>query len=47
MITYIRREEKEVRIFTRLDKTIWTFRIIRNGRTTMAISVRMLKTAIG
>lgn len=47
MLRYIRRKEKEHKIFTRLSQAIWTFRIIINGWTTITISVRMLKTAIG
>jgi hypothetical protein len=47
VLGYLRRKEKEHRIFTRLRQAIWTFRIIINGWTTIIISVRMLKTAIG
>lgn len=47
VLRYLGRKEKEHRIFTRLRQVIWTFRIIINGWTTMIISVRMLKTAIG
>ena len=46
VLRYLRRKEKEHRIFTRLRLAIWTFRIIMNGWTTMIISVRILKTAI-